>query len=69
MTLGNEAVANATPIEILHVEDDPGDVLLTKKAISNAKVKNNMCAAKDGVEAPASKSGAMSAAKRLSVGR
>ena len=40
-----------TPFEILYVEDDPGDVVLTKKAMSNAKVKNNLYVAKDGVEA------------------
>lgn len=51
MTLGNDGVVNVTPIEILYVEDDPGDVILTKKAIAHAKVKNNLSVAKDGVEA------------------
>ena len=41
----------ATPIDILLVEDDPGDVLLTKEALGNGKVCNNLNVAKDGVEA------------------
>ena len=39
------------PIEILLVEDNPGDVRLTQEALSEAKVRNNLAVAKDGVEA------------------
>ncbi len=39
------------PIEILLVEDNPGDVRLTKEALREAKVYNNLYVAKDGVEA------------------
>jgi two-component system, chemotaxis family, response regulator Rcp1 len=41
----------ATPIEILLVEDNPGDVRLTKEALKDAKVRNNLHVAMDGVEA------------------
>ncbi|HIE30944.1 MAG TPA: response regulator [Methanosarcinales archaeon] len=39
------------PIEILLVEDNPGDVRLTLEALNDGKMKNNMHVAKDGVEA------------------
>lgn len=39
------------PIEILLVEDNPGDVRLTREALKEGKVKNNLHVAKDGVEA------------------
>lgn len=39
------------PIEILLVEDDPGDVLLTVEAFKGAKVLNHVSVAEDGVEA------------------
>jgi CheY-like chemotaxis protein len=39
------------PIEILLVEDNPGDVRLTKEALRDGKVRNNLNVAKDGVEA------------------
>ena len=38
-------------INILLVEDNPGDVRLTKEAFKEAKVKNNLHVAWDGVEA------------------
>jgi CheY-like chemotaxis protein len=41
----------APPIEILIVEDNPGDVRLTKEALREGKVYNNLHWAKDGVEA------------------
>ena len=41
------------PIEILLVEDDPGDVLLTVEAFKDAKVLNNVSVVGDGVEAMA----------------
>lgn len=39
------------PIEILLVEDNPGDVRLTQEALREGKVKNNLHIARDGVEA------------------
>lgn len=44
---------NATPIEILLVEDSPGDVRLTQEALRDAKVQNNLHIASDGIEATA----------------
>lgn len=41
------------PIEILLVEDNPGDVRLTHEAFKDAKVLNKLHVAKDGVEAMA----------------
>ncbi|MGA9533595.1 MAG: response regulator [Anaerolineales bacterium] len=38
----------ATPIEILMVEDNPGDVRLTKEAFKENKIQNNMYVAEDG---------------------
>jgi CheY-like chemotaxis protein len=45
--------ASGRPIEILLVEDDPGDVRLTLEALRDGKVRNNLHVAKDGVEAMA----------------
>ena len=42
---------NTRPIEILLVEDNPGDVRLTREALQDAKVRNNMMVASDGVQA------------------
>ena len=39
------------PVEILLVEDNPGDVDLTLEALEDAKLRNNVSVAKDGVEA------------------
>ena len=39
------------PIEILLVEDNPGDVRLTQEAFKEGKIKNNLYITKDGVEA------------------
>jgi CheY-like chemotaxis protein len=39
------------PIEILLVEDSPGDVRLTVEALRDGKVLNNLSVARDGVEA------------------
>lgn len=44
---------NSQEIEILLVEDNPGDVRLTIEALTEAKVQNNLYVAKDGVEAMA----------------
>lgn len=39
------------PIEILMVEDNPGDVRLTVEALKEGKVRNNFHTVEDGVEA------------------
>lgn len=39
------------PIEILLVEDDPGDVLMTREALEIHKVCNNLNVVSDGVDA------------------
>ncbi|ONH26960.1 response regulator [Pseudofrankia asymbiotica] len=39
------------PIEVLLVEDDPGDVLMTREAFADYKVKNNLHVVGDGVQA------------------
>lgn len=39
------------PIDILLVDDDQGDVLLTKKALHNGRFCNTIYVARDGVEA------------------
>jgi chemotaxis family two-component system response regulator Rcp1 len=41
----------APPVEILLVEDNPGDVRLTREALKEGKVYNNLHWSKDGVEA------------------
>jgi CheY-like chemotaxis protein len=41
----------ARPVEILLVEDDPGDVLITREAIDSSKVANNLSVASNGEEA------------------
>ncbi len=40
-----------TPIEVLLVEDDPGDVLMTQEAFEEHKVRNNLTVVGDGTEA------------------
>jgi CheY-like chemotaxis protein len=42
---------NNLPIEILLVEDNPGDARLTEEALKESKVHNNLYHVKDGVEA------------------
>jgi CheY-like chemotaxis protein len=39
------------PIEVLLVEDDEGDVLITREALAEGKVLNHLNVAPDGVEA------------------
>lgn len=43
--------SNGRPAEILLVEDNPGDARLTKEALAEAKVLNNLRIVKDGAEA------------------
>ncbi|MBI3779879.1 MAG: response regulator [candidate division NC10 bacterium] len=42
-----------SPIEILMVEDNPGDVRLVREALKEYKLRNNLHAVVDGVEAMA----------------
>ena len=42
---------NGRPVEVLLVEDNPGDVRLTMEALKEAKVINHLSVAMDGVEA------------------
>ncbi|MBL0209781.1 MAG: response regulator [Holophagaceae bacterium] len=42
---------NGKPIEILLVEDNPGDVRLTREALKEGKVRNVLSVVQDGVEA------------------
>jgi two-component system, chemotaxis family, response regulator Rcp1 len=42
---------DALAVDILLVEDNPGDVRLTKEALKDAKVLNEIFVARDGVEA------------------
>jgi len=50
MSAGREA---ALPIEVLLVEDNPGDVRLTREAFRNARMERPLHVAADGVEAMA----------------
>jgi CheY-like chemotaxis protein len=43
--------SEADPIQILLVEDNPGDVRLTREALKEGKIRNNLTVASDGVEA------------------
>ena len=48
----SEALAEPTmPIEVLLVEDDPGDVLMTQEAFDEHKVRNRLHVVNDGVDA------------------
>ena len=42
---------NGRQVEILLVEDNPGDVRLTKEAFKEGKLRNNLSVANDGIEA------------------
>jgi two-component system, chemotaxis family, response regulator Rcp1 len=46
-----ESVGPPRPIEILLVEDNPGDVRLTMEALRDGKVRHNLRVVSDGVEA------------------
>ncbi|HEX5504737.1 MAG TPA: response regulator [Thermomicrobiales bacterium] len=43
--------AAARPVEILLVEDSPGDVRLTREALREGKIRNHLSVVPDGVEA------------------
>lgn len=42
---------NSSPIEILLVEDNPGDVKLTQLGLKDAKVSNNLSVVANGIDA------------------
>jgi CheY-like chemotaxis protein len=44
-------IPHSRPIEILLVEDNPGDARLTQEALREGKIRNNLHHMKDGVEA------------------
>jgi two-component system, chemotaxis family, response regulator Rcp1 len=46
-----KTIFNPRPVEILLVEDNPGDVRLTLEALKDGKVLNNLNVVGDGVEA------------------
>jgi CheY-like chemotaxis protein len=46
-------MTEARPIEILLVEDDPGDVLMAREALEEGKVANRLAVVNDGEEAMA----------------
>ncbi|OGW39849.1 MAG: response regulator [Nitrospirae bacterium GWD2_57_9] len=46
-----EAKENGSPVEILMVEDNPGDVLLMEEALREGKLSNNLYIANNGDEA------------------
>jgi len=43
--------ANLNVVDVLLVEDDPGDALMTKEAFEHHKIRNVLHVVKDGVEA------------------
>jgi CheY-like chemotaxis protein len=45
------ALPTSRPVEILLVEDNPGDVRLTKEALKEGTIRNHLNVASDGVEA------------------
>ncbi len=49
--MSNESIGR--PVDILLVEDNPGDVRLTEEALKEGKVLNKLHIARDGVEAMA----------------
>jgi len=47
----NDTTKPIVPIEVLLVEDDPGDILMTREAFEEHKVRNRLNVVSDGVEA------------------
>ncbi|PWI42847.1 response regulator [Streptomyces sp. ICBB 8177] len=43
--------ATAQPVEVLLVEDDPGDEMMTREAFEDNKIGNNLHVVRDGLEA------------------
>jgi len=48
---GHDGAAEGRPIEILLVEDNPGDVRMAVEALKDCRVDNNLSVVEDGVEA------------------
>jgi CheY-like chemotaxis protein len=46
-------IQTSTPVELLLVEDDPGDVVMTREALSESKLLNNLNVVSNGEEAVA----------------
>ncbi len=53
MSLSSNGVNHPKPVDILLVEDNPGDVRLAQEALKSSKVRNNLFVVEDGVEAMA----------------
>lgn len=51
VTAAHGHVNSASPVEVLLVEDSPGDIRLTQEALRAAKVRNNLHVVMDGIEA------------------
>ena len=51
MTLEDVIGIKARPVEILMVEDNPGDVRLTQEALKEGRLWNHLSVARDGMEA------------------
>ena len=51
MTIHEARCADARPVEILMVEDNPGDVRLTQEALKEGRLWNRLVVAQDGLEA------------------
>ena len=49
--LSDPTAAQPTAIDVLLVEDDPGDVLMTREAFEEHKLRNTLHVVNDGVEA------------------
>lgn len=49
--MSDHSRATSLPIEILLVEDSPGDVRLTREALADARVQNRLSVVTDGIEA------------------
>jgi CheY-like chemotaxis protein len=46
-----QSMMTGQPIEVLLVEDDPGDELITREAFEDNKIRNNLHVVRDGLEA------------------
>ncbi len=46
-----ESSSTPAPIDVLLVEDDPGDVLMTQEAFAHHKIRNTLHVVSDGVQA------------------
>ena len=49
--MSDPTAAQPAPIDVLLVEDDPGDVLMTREAFEEHKLRNNLHVVTDGVQA------------------